>query len=337
MSRTLPPPIRRVLVTGAEGYIGRLLVEALAVEALAADPTAPDGARLEIVAADLRLPAAPRGPVAGVTHEALDITDAAAVSACFARHRPEVVVHLAAVVTPKAGEGRALAHRVDVDGTRHVLEAGAAHGLRQLVYTSSGAAYGYHADNPPLLRESDALRGNEAFAYAAHKREVEAMLAAWRLSHPSIGQLIFRVSTILGPRVRNQITAMFERPVVLGLRGVDTPFCFVADEDVVACLARGARDPHLTGIYNLTGAGVLTLREIAQAMGRPFLGVPARWLARGLGLLSARGLAPYGPEQVMFLEHRPVLDPEALRRDLGYRTRSSREVFEVYRRSRASA
>ncbi len=57
-------------------------------------------------------------------------------------------MHLASVVTPGKDSSRALEHAVDVGGTRNVLAASVAHGVRRLVVTSSGAAYGYHADNP---------------------------------------------------------------------------------------------------------------------------------------------------------------------------------------------
>ena len=311
-----------VLITGAQGYVGRLLTERLADT-------------FDVVATDIRMPST---PVPGVTHEVLDITDKTAVAALFDAHRPGTVVHLAAVVTPRPDQDREAQRRVDVDGTRHVLEACVAAGTNKFVYTSSGAAYGYHPDNPCLLREDDALRGNEVFAYAAHKREVEALLAAWRTDHPALGQLIFRVSTILGERVHNQITALFERPVVLGLRGIDTPFCFIWDEDVVACLAAGVAAPEKVGIYNLTGDGVMTLREIAAGMGRRYVSLPKQVVARGLRALSARKLVPYGPEQVLFLEHRPVLSNEALKTSFGYRPkRSSREVFALYRDNRADA
>ena len=78
----------------------------------------------------------------------LDVTDAALVDRVFAETRPEVVVHLASIVTPGKDSSRALEHAVDVDGSRHVLDACLAHGVRRVVVSSSGAAYGYHPDNP---------------------------------------------------------------------------------------------------------------------------------------------------------------------------------------------
>ena len=49
--------------------------------------------------------------------------------------RPEVVVHLASIVTPPKGSTRAFEYSVDVEGTRKVLDACIAHGVRRIVVT----------------------------------------------------------------------------------------------------------------------------------------------------------------------------------------------------------
>ena len=99
----------------------------------------------------------------------------------------------------------------------NVLDACIAHGVRRIAVTSSGAAYGYHADNPVPLRETDMLRGNEEFAYSHHKRLVEEMLADARRDHPELEQVVLRVGTVLGEGMENQITALFRRDAILGI------------------------------------------------------------------------------------------------------------------------
>lgn len=83
-----------------------------------------------------------------------------------------------------------------------MLDACLAHGVRRVVVSSSGAAYGYHPDNGVAhdgwLTENDPIRGNEAFAYSHHKRLVEDMLAELRTSHPQLEQVVLRIGTILG-------------------------------------------------------------------------------------------------------------------------------------------
>ncbi|MCC6999978.1 MAG: SDR family oxidoreductase [Deltaproteobacteria bacterium] len=315
----------RLLVTGAAGYLGRKLCAALA---------AAPGPLQAIVAMDVReTPPAERLP--GVVYETLDIR-APELGALLARHQIDRVVHLASIVTPTRGCTRQQQYEVDVLGTRNLLEAAVAHGVRHLVVTSSGAAYGYHADNAALLTEDAPLRGHPAFAYADHKRQVEALLADYRGAHPELGQLVLRLSTVLGPDTHNQITDLFEQPVILGLREASSPFCLVWDEDVVACLAAAVRG-EATGVYNLTGEGVMTLREIAAALGKRFVPLPADLVRRGLAVLQRRGLTQYGPEQVDFLRYRPVLSSRKLADELGFRPRkTTRQVFALYQQGAAA-
>jgi UDP-glucose 4-epimerase len=311
---------RSVLVTGASGLVGRRVVAALAEDGV------------PVVALDVREPE-PSDRRPGVHYVAGDVREPG-LEKWLEPHRVRSVVHLAAVVTPGPASSRELEYAIDVLGTRNVLEACLACGVQQIVYTSSGAAYGYHADNPVPLRERDPLRGNRAFAYAWHKKLAEELLARARDEHPELAQLVFRVGTILGERVASPVTAIFERPVVIGVRGSDAPFVFVWDEDVAACIVKGVRE-HRSGVFNLAGAGAIPLREIARRLGRRYLALPPALLAAALRVLQAAGLSSRGPEQVAFLRYRPVLANDALVRDFGFAPRfTSEECFEHYRRLR---
>lgn len=331
-----------VLVTGASGYIGRKLIAALAGGAAGTatgEPPAASPVRSSdtetggVVALDLRPPPeAERLP--GVTYLEGDIRDREGLEAAMSGHPITTVVHLVSVVAPERKETRNLAYQVDVVGTRNVLDACLASGVEHLIVTSSGAAYGYHGDNPEWLDETDPLRGNEEFAYAHHKRLVEEMLARARVEHPRLKQLVFRPGTILGEGVRNHITALFERRWILGIAGSASPFVFIWDEDVVACIMKGIRE-RSTGIFNLAGDGVVPLREIARRVGRPYLPLPAWLVAGALGVLHPLGLSPYHPGQVNFLRYRPVLSNRRLKEEFGYTPRlTSSQVFDLYRRSR---
>ncbi len=312
----------RVLVTGAAGYLGGKLLARLAARG-----------DLEVAAFDVReVPAAAR--LAGVSYAAMDVRDPALADA-VAEHRSDAVVHLAAIVTPGPGSSRELERSVDVGGTENVLAACLAAGVRRLIVTSSGAAYGYHPDNPRWLAEDHPLRGNEDFAYAHHKRLVEERLAAARAERPELEQVVYRVCTILGAGVRNQITALFDKPVLLGVRGADNRFVFIWDEDVAAALEHALASP-ATGAFNLAGDGALGMDELARRMGKRYLELPAALLRATLALGKPLGLTHYGPEQVRFLQYRPVLANHRVKRELGFVPRkTSAEVFETFLASRA--
>jgi UDP-glucose 4-epimerase len=315
----------RVLVTGAAGYLGSNLVKSLAGRAAAhGDPAC-------IVASDVRdVPAEHR--LAGVEYVALDVR-APGLAEVLAEHRIDTVVHLAAIVTPGPRSNRELEYSVDVRGTRNVLEACVTSGVRRIVVTSSGAAYGYHADNPEWLTEDHPVRGNEAFAYSHHKRLVEEMLAGYRSAHPSLEQVVFRVGTILGETTRNQITALFERPRLIAIRGSRSPFVFIWDRDVAGAIEHAIFGGP-AGIYNVAGDGALSIQEIAARLGKRCITLPPGLLRAALAVLHPLRLSRYGPEQVDFLRYRPVLDNRRLKEVFGYVPKlTSAEVFELFRRS----
>ena len=311
-----------VLVTGSSGYLGSQVVAALAARG-----------DVSTVALDVREPAQ-RLP--GVSYEIGDIR-APEVDAIVARHRPRVVIHLASIVTPGKRSDREFEYSVDVGGSRNILEACVRHGVRRIVVSSSGAAYGYHADNPEWLTETDPVRGNQTFAYAWHKRLVEEMLADYRVRQPQLEQVVFRIGTILGATVRNQITDLFEKPRLIAIRGADSPFVFIHDQDVVGAILH-AVDAPVTGIFNVAGDGKLTIFEIAQRLGKRCVVIPASLLQAALWLLKRFRLTQYGPEQVDFLRYRPVLDNRRLKDVFGYVPKlGSAEVFDLWRRSHPQA
>lgn len=314
----------RVLITGGGGYLGSQLVARLA--ALSA------GKRPEVIVShDIR---EPRARLPGVKYAVADIR-APEMADIIATHRIDTVVHLASIVTPGKNSNRAFECDVDVNGTRNVLESCVRHGVKRIVVSSSGAAYGYHADNAAWLTEDMIVRGNEVFPYAHHKRLVEEMLLAYRHTHPELQQVVLRIGTILGPTVRNQITDLFEKPRLLAIRGADSPFVFIWDQDVVNIILRAVSDGP-PGIYNVAGDGALTIHEIAQRLGKQCVQLPAWLLRTALSVLKPLGLTQYGPEQLDFLRYRPVLLNTRLKTVFGYTpTYTSAEVFDIYRQARA--
>ncbi len=316
----------RVLVTGGNGFLGSGVLEALA-----ALVESGSGGVETVVCGDLALP---RHPLPDVVYEVCDVTSATVVDAVISRHRIDTVVHLASIVNPGQATTREMEYRIDVEGSRNVLHGCLANNVKRLIVSSSGAAYGYHADNPAWLREGDALRGNDAFAYAQHKRLVEEMLAEARAEHPELEQTVFRIGTILGAHVDNQITALFEKKRILKIAGSESPFVFIWNEDVVGAIVQAVTGP-VTGVFNVAGDGSLTISELARMLGTPVRELPAWLVSLALRVGHALRLTVHGPEQLAFLRYRPVLANDKLKREFGYRPRySSRHAFEAWMAAR---
>ncbi|BCB03934.1 SDR family oxidoreductase [Bacillus sp. KH172YL63] len=309
-----------VLITGAAGYLGNTLLRKMI------EHIDEKGADWNIVATDIR----------GINLEhphlhavEMDIRSPR-ISDVMKTYDVDTVVHLASIVTPGKKSSRAFEYSVDVLGTENVLKACVKNQVKRIVLTSSGAAYGYHPDQPEWLTEDDPVRGNEEFAYSYHKRLVEEMLSAYRDQYPELQQVIFRIGTILGDGTNNQITALFDKKLLVGVKGSKTPFVFIWDQDVVEILLKGVTG-NKTGIFNVAGDGAVTIDEIASLLKKKVIRFPAWLLSAFLFILKRLSLTAYGEEQVNFLRYRPVLDNSRLKHEFGYTPAlTSKEVFLYY-------
>jgi UDP-glucose 4-epimerase len=298
-----------ILITGSEGYIGQRLISCLAEQnnVFGIDIRAANPAHYQYQQMDIRDPS---------LRELID------------KHSITHVVHLASVMQASADRKRDF--DIDVNGTRNVLDACVAGGVGHLTVTSSGAAYGYHEDNPAWLSEKDSLRGNDSFAYSCHKRLIEELLAKYRSRHPNLKQLVLRPGTVLGKNTQNQITNLFNQKRIMGVKGSPSPFVFIWDEDVVEIIRQGVCKSK-SGQFNLAGDGAMTLAEIADALNKPLLQLPPWLLKLALRVGHALGLTQYSAQQLDFIRYRPVLDNRALKEGFGYTpAKSSREVFDFY-------
>lgn len=104
-----------------------------------------------------------------------DITRADSVR--DAMQEADGVVHLAGIFPPLSESNPALSHAVNVEGTRHILDAMDATGTGRLVFASSIAVYGKQQGKiPPPLKVTDPVAPDDH--YGEHKAEGERMISA---------------------------------------------------------------------------------------------------------------------------------------------------------------
>ena len=110
------------------------------------------------------------------THITADLADRAAVEACFAKHKPQRVVHLAAQAGVRyAAENPHVYVSSNVTGTLHVLEGCRQHGSEHLVFASTSSVYGANTKMPfsehqptehPLTLYAATKKANEMMAHS---------------------------------------------------------------------------------------------------------------------------------------------------------------------------
>ena len=278
----------RVAVTGAGGYLGRPIVEALAGDE-----------RVDsVVAIDLRPPEAAPGvePLRRDVRE-LQPADLADV---------DVLVHLAARVL---GRGKD-AWSVNVDGSRNAFEAALRAGARDIVHASSAAAYGCTPDNRAAFTEDSPLRPEPPFYYPQTKVKVEGMLDELEQRQPELRVVRMRPISTLGPGA----------PVRLGgrawlvLSGYDPLIQFVWLDDLVDAFVRAVHTP-VSGAFNVGAPNPVRVSEVASLLGARKLRMPHR-AVRAAARLPGGGMHP---AWVDMLRYPMVVDTSRAERELGWR------------------
>ena len=288
--------VHHIAVTGAAGLVGRHLLPALADH--------PGVGR--VVGLDVREPE--RRPKSVMFHR----VDIAGTSLRPLLEGVDVLVHLAGVVDPVPDEK--LMARVNVGGTRHVLEEAAAVGVRRIVRISTAAVYGAWPDNPVPLTEEAMLRPNAHFSPAVQGVEVERLLASWRGDHPDVTVTTLRAAPVVGGGGSERLLArvLLGRPP-LRVRGAHLPVQVLHVDDLVSARVLAATTD-LPGVHNVAADGWLEPRAAAALLpGSRVPAVPAEALARALARAWDLGAGDIPPGIVPYLQHPVVLDTTKLR------------------------
>jgi UDP-glucose 4-epimerase len=260
-----------------------------------------------------------------------DVADGEAVRALV--RGADVVVHLAFAVLSASDATRAL----NVEGSRNVFACCVGEGIERLLYASSVAAYGFHADNPDWLGESIPVRGSPEHPYSQHKAEVERLLAELVGRRPGTVAYVFRPCIVAGPNAHalleqlpqlrvaealpRRLTSLLAalpavRPV---LPDPGVRFQLVHEDDVARAFLAAVAGRGEPGAYNLAGPGTLSVGDLAHALGWYSLRVPRR-LARATIDVATR--VPGAPDRLAWLHtvRKPVLmSTQHARRELGWR------------------
>ena len=292
-----------VAVTGPTGDIGRALLRRLDADPLVGRVLGM--ARREFDPSSLGL--------SKTEYRRGDVLDRDAVEALAAD--ADVLVHLAFIIVG----GREETRSINLEGSRNVFEA--ARGVGRLVYTSSVAAYGFHADNPQPLTEDVQVRGTDAHYYSAQKAELEQTLRE-ALEGADTEAYVFRPCIVAGgdalALVESFPALLRKAPVGPVLPDPGTPFQLVHTDDVALALAAAVRGEGTPGIYNLAGAGTISIADLAHALGWHSVPVPRAGIALGAGVVDLLPLMPPQASWLNALRVPVVMDTTRARDELGW-------------------
>jgi UDP-glucose 4-epimerase len=309
-----------VAVTGPTGEIGQAVVAALE--------------RSHAVGSVLGMARSPFDPASRgwrkVSYRRGDVLDRDAVANLV--KGANVVVHLAFIIMGSPGETRS----VNLDGSRNVFEAAVAAGAKRLVYASSVAAYGFHSDNPQPLTEDVPARGSSEHYYSAQKAEVERLLERV-LDGGSTKAYVLRPCIVGGPDAPllidslpyTQISERLPAPVRRLFTGVPVvkpvlpdpgvPFQLVHHDDVASAMRAAVLGRGHPGVYNIAGAGQLTVAELAAELGWYSVPIPELAVDAVAEVVGRLGFLPAEAQWVSAFRAPVIMTTTKARRELRWR------------------
>lgn len=240
----------------------------------------------------------------------------------------DVVFHLAAALgASRLGEGEFLA--VNEGGTRNVLEAARAAGVRRAVHFSSAGVLGHVADNQPAGEDAD-LDPRDAY----DRSKLAGERAALEIGGQGWDVVVIRPGWVYGPGDRRTLKLIRSiaggRFVMMGRGAARQTPVFI--DDLTAGTILAADKGRAGQVYNLAGAEVLTVAEMAGAIARacgrrmPRLRVPtgptraAAWaMGKAFGAIGRE--APLNPSRLAFFLHPKPLRIDKAAAELGFAPR----------------
>lgn len=182
-----------ILITGGSGRLGRSVVAGFVAK----------GHR--VISVDRSTPADGGETAQGgsaVVHEALDLLDLDAVTALMARHRPDAVIHLAAIAVPFSAPEDVIL-RTNTALAFNVVGAATEAGVPKIVTASSPTVLGYNCpqgwlpERFPLDETTHATPWN---AYALSKLVAEQVMQMFAAAHgDAIRYAAFRPCYVISP------------------------------------------------------------------------------------------------------------------------------------------
>ncbi len=256
---------RRVLVTGASGFVGANLARRLLA----------DGNEVHMVLRPKHTPWRLEDIKNDVTVHQVDLSDREGVERAMAASRPDWVFHLAAHGAYPTQKDLDQMIETNVRGTVNLVQAATRLGVQALVNAGTSSEYGYKDHAPD---EDERLEPNSDYAVT---KAAATMFCAYTGQRTGLPITTLRLYSVYGPY--EEPTRLVPTLIVQGLEGrlpplvnpdVARDYIHVDDACEAFVLAATAPDQHPGVVYNV-GSGVqTTLREIVAAA-RQVLGVEA--------------------------------------------------------------
>jgi UDP-glucose 4-epimerase len=305
--------IMKVLITGSSGSLGSMIATSLAAK------------KIPVVGLDIKESSEKINSDYFSFYNCC-ITDKEGLESIFSIEEPTHVIHLAC--TFNKVRNRQKEHFIDIGGSANILElSDKTASVRQLVYSSSTAAYGAHADNPEWIRETNPLRPGK-YRYGVNKKLIEDIYSRTPV-RDDLRIVFCRICTVIGPTFKKpaSVVSILMKLPWLPEFVKENKVQFLHAEDFVSLIRFIISDDQIKGIYNLAPDSYAVAKDLVP--GKKFIGIPVSVITSGLVILWHLKILNLEPAAIKASMYPILLDPAKIVSRFNYKFKfSATEAFE---------
>lgn len=241
--------VMKVLITGAAGNLGQIITKHL------------NSNNIQVVGIDT-INYLDYSSVKFKYYEC-SITEEQKLNRIFKKEQPTNVIHLAA--TFNRIRNRKIEMEIDVGGSENVLKiSNETPSVKQIIYSSSAAAYGGHKDNPQWLTEEHKLRPGK-YRYGIIKKKVEEIYFETN-TRADLNVISLRICSVVGPSFNKKkcaISILINSNYLLE-QWKQNKIQLLHEDDFNHLILNVLKDREIYGKYNLAPDSFSQINELVQ-------------------------------------------------------------------------
>lgn len=302
----------KVLITGSSGLLGRMLIGHL----LTADA---DIAGIDIIESPEFMNRQ------RFRFYNCSITDKEKLKSVFQKEQPTNVIHFACSFNKVRNKNRE--HEIDINGSDNILEiCNNTHSVKQLIFSSSSAAYGGKKDNPLWMKESEPLLPDN-YRYGMNKKIIEERLSQISVRN-DLKIVILRLCLVTGPlfdKTKSVVSILIKMPFFPRFTK-EMKLQFIHSEDMSALMELIMQDKKISGVYNLVPDSYTVVRDILPE--KRFIRIPFFMIKGFMWLCWHLKITNIQPASVINSFYPTIVDSSKIISRYGYMFKySSKEAF----------
>ena len=199
------------------------------------------------------------------------ITEEQKMNNIFKKEQPSNVIHLAA--TFNRVRNRKMEMDIDVGGSENVLKiSNSTASVKQIIYSSSAAAYGGHKDNSLWLNEDQELRPGK-YRYGIIKKIVESIYFGAN-TRKDLNIVSLRICSVVGPsfnKKRCAVSILINSKYLLE-QWKENKIQFLHEDDLNNLISKILKDENIHGKFNLAPDSYTQVNQLVP--NKTFVKVP---------------------------------------------------------------